>query len=719
MRASNAIVLASAFFLAFAGRVSAQSDPLNNWHWRNPLPGGNRLNSLTYADGFFTAVGNGATVLTSTDGVQWAQQAFPVNGTLQSIVHGNGMFITVGGTLTINPLIGVSTNGRDWFAITNTTQMGPTDVAFGDGRFVALCRSFPASAALVSSNGADWAAYPIEDAYTLNAITYANGLFIAVGRNYEFISDTQETRILTSPDGINWTKQALPIMASPYQPALNGIIFGGGQFLAVGEYDSYNDGGPLLLSSPDGTNWTQRYYPEVVGLGAVLYANDSFAAMGGFWDGERWNPGTITSSDGIHWRSQPISGVSGTTAIGWGAGTFVVLGGYGEILTSSDGDHWTNHLQGFYGEALSINAVVSSTNIVVAATLNGMLTSSNGLDWTNIEFGPDYDAVQEDTLYAQGKFVAVGSISGAYGLVRVSEDGLNWSTGSADFMLQGIAYGNGRFVAVGGSCYDSSGGVTYSITSTDGETWLDHYGTNGPIEAVAFGNGIFVGVGSSDECDGTALISTDGANWMALDSHSFATKLPNGDKTYLWPSKVVYGNGRFVAASASSGDIWVSIDGRTWRNSSLSNWKGSYVNIKGLVYLNRSFFAVVGPSLFKSEDGLNWTSTSVRASFGISGLTYFKESYIVAGWSGTILQSDPVPPTNTGFGLALSFASFPELAITGGINRAFSIEYRDDLSSAVSWQAVSNVYPTASPFHWADSSAVSVRQRFYRVTMLP
>src|SRR5512136_2088465 len=48
---------------------SSYSDPLDNWHWRNPLPQGNTLQGVTYGNGTFVAVGENGTILTSPDGV--------------------------------------------------------------------------------------------------------------------------------------------------------------------------------------------------------------------------------------------------------------------------------------------------------------------------------------------------------------------------------------------------------------------------------------------------------------------------------------------------------------------------------------------------------------------------------------------------------------------------------------------------------------------------
>ena len=50
-------------FSAFWGEMS-QADPLDNWHWRNPLPQGNHLSGISYGNGCYVAVGSHGSVLT-------------------------------------------------------------------------------------------------------------------------------------------------------------------------------------------------------------------------------------------------------------------------------------------------------------------------------------------------------------------------------------------------------------------------------------------------------------------------------------------------------------------------------------------------------------------------------------------------------------------------------------------------------------------------------
>ena len=73
--------------------------------------------------------------------------------------------------------------------------------------------------------------------------------------------------------------------------------------------------------------------------------------------------------------------------------------------------------------------------------------------------------------------------------------------------MQGVAYGNGKFVSVG------TGGAI--LTSLDGVTWArQNSGTLSNLSCATWGNNKFVAVGSA----GIILISSDGVSWATKSS---------------------------------------------------------------------------------------------------------------------------------------------------------------------------------------------------------
>jgi hypothetical protein len=133
-----------------------------------------------------------------------------------------------------------------------------------------------------------------------------------------------------------------------------------------------------------------------------------------------------------------------------------------------------------------------------------------------------------------------------------SEDGVHWARQplpDGRFELGDVAYGNGRFVAVGGS---SVGGGLVTLVSSNAVDWsfaAGHPSVSGGADTrVLFANDRFVvwGVGSSGA---SILASVDGLTWAATE--------------LLWPvSSIAAGSGAFVAVG--EGGMLRSVDGRVW-----------------------------------------------------------------------------------------------------------------------------------------------------------
>ena len=117
--------------------------------------------------------------------------------------------------------------------------------------------------------------------------------------------------------------------------------------------------------------------------------------------------------------------------------------------------------------------------------------------------------------YGDGRFLAVGYS----GTILSSTNGVDWTreeSGTRNH-LTGIAYGNNMFVALGQ-------GVI--LTSGDGVRWVTHDTDGLPrLYSLTFANGLFVASGTS------IATSPDGVHWTPRNSGGFA---------------IAYGNGRFV-----------------------------------------------------------------------------------------------------------------------------------------------------------------------------
>jgi len=107
---------------------------------------------------------------------------------------------------------------------------------------------------------------------SLTAVMFANGQFVAVGAN---------GAVLTSPDGIVWTRVAtLPANL------LRSLTFADGVYVTVGSEGA-------LFTASDPSTWIQHDSGTAEWLNAVVSGNGRFvAASHGF---------PVTSRDGSHW----------------------------------------------------------------------------------------------------------------------------------------------------------------------------------------------------------------------------------------------------------------------------------------------------------------------------------------------------------------------------------------------------------------------------------
>jgi hypothetical protein len=290
--------------------------------------------SLTYGGGQFVAVGasyfkstststghNEAAILTSPDGIIWTNRALPA----------------------------------DWTG-SNTTNSYLGDVTYGGGQFVAVGYNFGAgnilrASVLTSPDGSAWTSRSLPSDYysLLNSVAYNGGLFVAVGEytfNYS-IAGQHDDGILTSPDGITWTRRTLPDRTADSYSYLRSVTYGGGQFVAVGTRlnpTAATSTEAVILTSLDGISWTSRTSPVVIPANTslsftrVVNGGGQYVAVGNVFNtstsGSANQSGFIISStDGITWTNRTLPGLPSNTLFGvydatYGAGKFLMPGYY-------------------------------------------------------------------------------------------------------------------------------------------------------------------------------------------------------------------------------------------------------------------------------------------------------------------------------------------------------------------------------------------------------
>jgi hypothetical protein len=259
-------------------------------------------------------------------------------------------------------------------------------------------------------------------------------------------------------------------------------------------------------------NWIPVTSPSNHWFYGMTYGNGNFVTVG--------DHGTIlTSTDGMSWIARDNGDTHILYGVGSGTNAFVAVGTVGTILTSPDGATWTRRTSGT-GSYLYSVAYGSNVFVAIGAAGTVRTSSNNGVTWTDPFWATPVPP--DNWLYGivyGWEFAAVGSYDGnpIYSELLTSPDGTNWfrqPSGTTEHLL-GVAYGAGRFVAVGEK------GVV--LTSTDGTTWITTRAPadyNEDLYGVAYGmiigTGYFVAVGQY----GTILTSpdTDLVNWTYRNS---------------------------------------------------------------------------------------------------------------------------------------------------------------------------------------------------------
>ena len=247
-------------------------------------------------------------------------------------------------------------------------------------------------------------------------------------------------------------------------------------------------------------------------------------------------------------------------------------------------------------------------------------------------------ALWNKSTYGEGKLLLLSTT----GNIAYSEDAINWSMVSLSAATwSGIAYGNGKFVAV------SNNSAIEGAYSEDGITWtaIAMPSSSKPWVDINYGNGIFVAIAY----DGTTAASTDGINWtQGSMSISNVSLLEHGGDVFLaisedtgtaaatsadginWTSRtlpesqtwtsIAYGDGKFVVMAQSNkanpSTIAYTSKGISWGTS--TDIPYDYSDAWGVTYGNGKFVAATSTSTLgaTSTNGINWTQSTLPANTG-------------------------------------------------------------------------------------------------------
>jgi hypothetical protein len=612
--------------------VSVAQNAATSWTQRTVVfPSTDDIRCSAFGNGTYVAATSQGNVATSPDGVTWTLRTGV--GNYNGMTYGNGLFVAVGasGSLQTSP------DGVTWTSRTSNFGFSAINsVAFGNGTFVAVGQ---AGKIATSTNGTSWTLQTSPIGSEIFSVGFGNGLFVfgagngnlytssnngvswtsrsstfgtsqiygvTYGNNLYVIGGTQD-KLATSPDGVTWTSRTSSFTGSF---GITSVAYGANAYVAVG-------GAGALATSPDGINWTQG----TSGLGAgsldtVTFGNGLFLAGGINNRLSTSNAPTGSTTLTLTDTTDLSNMVVGDTVVEVGGGAdatgtiTAITPGTPSITVAPPSTNWTG---GSVATAKDTTVIIRPETSAIVSVAQNAATS-----WTQqtSSFGTDNI---EGIAYGNSLYVAVG----ASGKLATSPDATTWTQQTSSFgptQIWGVTYGNGLYVAVG-----ESGKLA---TSSNGTTWTQQtssFGTD-TIFAVTYGNSLYVAVGTSG-ATGKIATSPDGINWTQRTS-SFGTAAIR---------EITYGNGLYVAVG-DDGKLATSPDGITWTQQTSSFGTDA---IAGVTYGNGLYVAVgLGGKLATSPDGITWTQrTSSFGADAIIAVTYANGIFVAGGQGGKLATS--------------------------------------------------------------------------------
>ena len=555
--------------------------------------------------------------------------------------------------------------------------------------------------------------YPVYTREVSSSVRYING------KTWIF---TTGQGVATSDNGIDWTTVwPTSELNLTGEISLNDMAFGNGLYVIVGGIAPVTTGTSLILTSPDGVNWTRRTTSNTAGLSSIDYSPTLGLFLAAGQSGT-----TVFSSDGITWTSGANAGTVRISKVVWGGTQFALLNtaSPAQVYRSSNGTSFTVQSTALgnpvndiaYSPSLNLWAISrasASTSYVMtspdlitwtARTVTGAAGSATGIVWANTRFvvtsnvgaASSIDGVTwalvNNSVTQLGKMVVMpnNAIVAAGWLdkgVAISyTNGVSWGTSLTEIdtltgQLRSSTRGINAITYSGGRYWISptSGGQLFY--STDKKVWFTTTlpaGTAGTSHSAVYASQATTPYWVSPGTTGTAgriLSSTDGetwvlrtgpaagTSWIDAATNGTLTVLINSDGSYTTTTdgvtftasvkpvnslrSIIFAGGKFVAVGAST--ALYSLNGTTWTNVSASF--GAF-SANRVVHDGTQFVAVGAGSATVntkvSADGITWTTGPVApwgatsvSSFAHNGSVFAAITSLIPGvaYAGTTLAN--------------------------------------------------------------------------------
>jgi hypothetical protein len=352
------------------------------------------------------------------------------------------------------------------------------------------------------------------------------------------------------------------------------------------------------------------------GIIRVKYLNGLYITGGG--------SGIVrTSTDAITW-TQRTTGTNQTFRdFVYGQSRYFFVAEQGAILSTTNFVTWETRTS---GTSSGLYSIVYNNGLFVASCYNTVLTSNDGVTWTTRTMNLDGSGVvwYYKVLYGNGTYVAAGGS----GYIKTSTDAVTWNirpSGIGDTFYGG-EYSNGRFYLLNQNTSDR---YRYDlVTSTNGINWdLRYVGINGQYRNyfdIFRANGRHIVLGQN------GYASSFKEDFFVPTQNTIYNIDSAGGKTYYVGANSVIAsstNGSLFEARASKANTyWVSGSGGT--------------NFFDVTYGLGKYVAVGSAGLIRtSTDTIKWDVIKSNTSNAIFSVAYGNGTFVYTSINGQMRSS--------------------------------------------------------------------------------
>ena len=274
---------------------------------------------ITAGNGYYVAVTSSGSVdkrlMYSKNGKDWTYVAVPLLS-WYDITYGNGKFVAISGESDENQIMWADENDLDtWTTVPAIENNDWYKIEFGQNKFVAMARSVPfgnqpTKSVMESSDGITWTSPSIFDAVNVGDLVYGNNQWLML-KGYD---------VYRSADAINWTRinYAFNLPTS--------LTYGNGQWIVVTAKNNAD-----VYRSVDTQNWATANAPSDQNWQTVTWGKDKYVALSYGGTSPYWS---MYSYDGITWTSSEAP-ADGWTSTVYGNGKFVSVSNKASLVMVS------------------------------------------------------------------------------------------------------------------------------------------------------------------------------------------------------------------------------------------------------------------------------------------------------------------------------------------------------------------------------------------------